>query len=118
MTKRTRVTRADAAGTGFEFEDAGRTFICSVEPMRSEGWWWFSVGSDIRQQRYAPFRAGPDDTRADVQARIVAYYDEMLARRAAPPQPNRWQRRTDGAAAAPAAGAAPAADAPAPSTAS
>src|SRR4051812_30594573 len=109
MTKKTRGSRPDAAATGFEFVDNGRTFICSVEPMRSEGWWWFSVGSDVRQQRYAPFRATEEDTRADVQARIVAWYDEMLVRRAAPPTNGRWQRRTDGpATGAPAAGAVPA----------
>ncbi len=94
----------------FDFTDAGRTFTCRVEAARAprvDAWWWFEVSTE-RHARHAPFRAAPGDTRDDVQARVVAYYDEMLARRAAPPQPY-WQRRSaaTAGAAAPAVAAAP-----------
>ena len=81
----------------FEFEEGGRTFTCSAEPAhppaRPEGWWWFRVTPDLRDQRYAPFRTAPDDTRANVQARIVAYHDALLARRAQPATSGPWGRR-------------------------
>src|SRR5919107_5725513 len=79
----------------FAFEHDGRTFTCRVDALHlrsPEAWWWFSLSGDDRQ-RYAPFRAESGDTVADVRARIVSYYEDLLARRAAPPQ-SRWQRRT------------------------
>ena len=85
--------------TSVEFIDAGRTFSCSVAPRsasESALWWWFRVSSD--GSRYAPFLAANDDTPASIQARIVAYYDDLLARRAAPSVP-RWQRARPAAAA-------------------
>lgn len=81
----------------FEFEDAGRTFVCRVEQARAPRtttWWWFTVSGD--NSRYAPFHSGPRDTEDSVRERIVAYYDELLARRAAPRQP--WGRPNKGAA--------------------
>jgi hypothetical protein len=70
----------------FEFVDEGRTFFCSVEVPRREGmtpWWWFQL--DSREgTRYAPFEASASDTRKSVQARIVAYYAELLAIEARP----------------------------------
>lgn len=64
---------------GFEFEDAGRAYQCTVEsrpgPER-ESWWWFAVSGDA--QRYAPFRAAAGDTRTSVQERVVAYYANRL----------------------------------------
>ena len=78
----------------FSFVDADRTFTCAVEPLRRAGtdaWWWFHVSTE-QHQRHAPFRAEPDDTLESVQKRIVTYYDELLARRAAP-APSRWNRR-------------------------
>lgn len=94
----------------FTFEDAGRTFNARVEPLRPSGtdaWWWFDVSTE-QHQRHAPFRAEPGDSLETVQARIVKYYDELLARRAEP-APSRWNRRpsTPGtpAVAAPAEGA-------------
>jgi hypothetical protein len=99
----------------FAFEHDGRTFTCRVDALHHrspEAWWWFSRSGDDRQ-RYAPFRAEPSDTGADVRARIISYYEDLLARRAAPPQ-SRWQRRTPGpGAAVPAAPAAPAPETPA-----
>jgi len=77
----------------FEFEDAGRTFSCMTEALskaRSDVWWWFRVSTDDRH-RYAPFQASPDDTKTSVRTRIVAYYDDLLVRRAAPPA-NHWRR--------------------------
>jgi len=85
--------------TSVEFVDAGRTFSCSVAPRsasESALWWWFRVSSD--GSRYAPFLASSDDTPASIQSRIVAYYDDLLARRAAPSVP-RWQRARPAAAA-------------------
>ena len=78
----------------FEFVDGNRTFTCRVESSRrapAEAWWWFEVSTE-RDQRHAPFRAEATDTRRDVQSRVVAYYDNLLARRAEPAQP-RWGRR-------------------------
>jgi hypothetical protein len=75
----------------FEFVDAGRTFKCTLEAQEktpSEKWWCFTVSTDSRT-RYAPFRADAKDHETNVKKRIVAYYDNMLAARAAPPTP-RW----------------------------
>ena len=114
MAKKSKSAPTEALTDEFEFEDAGRTFTCSGEPVgstRPDYWWWFRVSSDIRNQRYAPFRVEAGDTRESVQARIVAYYDDLLARRAAPPTNNHWSRRSNAPAeASPAAeegGAAP-----------
>jgi hypothetical protein len=96
---------------GFEFVDGDRTFTCSVEKAAAAGnesWWWFTVSTDDRQ-RYAPFRATTRDTQKVIRARIVAYYDELLVRRAAPATPY-WRRgpqQNDAAKAAPAAAEAP-----------
>lgn len=93
-------------GEGFSFVDAGRTFTCRVEgsrPRSGDSWWWFDVSTE-RHERHAPFRAESSDTADAVRARVVAYYDELLARRAAPAQ-SRWQQRprTNVGAGAPAA---------------
>ena len=87
-----------------EFVEGGRSYSCQVEPLsrsRPDAWWWFSVKDD--GSRYAPFRAEADDTDDSVRARVVAFYEERLARRAMP-----WHPR----GARPAAAAQPA-DAPA-----
>jgi hypothetical protein len=87
------------APSNFTFVDHDRTFTCRVEAARhapAEAWWWFNVSTE-RYERHAPFRAAATDTPGDVQARVVAYYDDLLARRAAPAQP-RWGRRTTPAA--------------------
>ena len=86
----------------FEFVDGGRTFTCHVEASRrapAEAWWWFQVSTE-NGQRHAPFRAEATDTRRDVQTRVVAYYDNLLARRAEPAQP-RWGRRPAATSATP-----------------
>jgi hypothetical protein len=96
----------------FSFVNAGRTFTCCVEPLRAsarDAWWWFAVSSESHQ-RHAPFRATDADTTADVQARIVAYYDDLLARRAAP-APGRWHSRGRPAASTTASAAVPTASA-------
>ncbi|HVE79462.1 MAG TPA: hypothetical protein VNA89_11395 [Gemmatimonadaceae bacterium] len=92
----------------FQFEAGGRAYTCRVEAARTPRttpWWWFEVSGD--GQRYAPFHAAPDDTEESVAARIVAYYDALLARRAAPREPwgRRGQTTTTAAAGAPAAAA-------------
>jgi hypothetical protein len=87
--------------TEFAFADGDRTFTCRVEASPrapAEAWWWFQVSTESHQ-RYAPFRAEVTDTRGDVQVRVVAYYDNLLARRAEPAKP-RWERRPTANAAA------------------
>ena len=87
----------------FTFVDAGRTFTCSVEPLRrdaADAWWWFRVSSELRA-RFAPFRAAPGDTADVVRGRILGYYDDLLARRAAPVTTGWGQRRRAAAPAAP-----------------
>ena len=77
----------------FTFEYDGRSFSCEVARLRRsspEVWWCFRVTpGDL--QRYAPFRADARDTRADVQARVSSYYDDLLDRRASPLN-SRWHR--------------------------
>jgi hypothetical protein len=75
----------------FDFEEDSRTYTCRVEKRNdlAEAWWWFRVSGD--KQRYAPFRAGPEDTRYAIQSRISLYYRELLVRRATPVVP--WHRR-------------------------
>lgn len=70
----------------FEFEDSGRKFFCSVEVPKQAGmppWWWFRLETG-ESTRYAPFEARPDDTKQSVQARIIAYYEQLLAIEARP----------------------------------
>ena len=108
MTPQAPRSAAAQTTTSVDFIDAGRTFSCSVAPRRASEsalWWWFRVSSDAGN-RYAPFMAGSDDTPTSVQARIVTYYDELLAARAAPSVP-RWQRARPVVPAAPAAPATP-----------
>ena len=80
---------------GFEFEEDGRTYRCTVEARRAtpdDGWWWFEVSGD--RQRYAPFQAEKSDTQKGVKAKIVAYYANLLAARARPEEPrSHWGRR-------------------------
>ena len=98
----------DERHSEFAFADGNRTFTCRVEASHrapSETWWWFQVSTESHQ-RHAPFRAEVTDTKRDVQARVVAYYDNLLARRAEPAKP-RWERRpTANAAATPSDAAA------------
>ena len=66
----------------FDFVDGGRTYTCRIEALRqggSERWWWFDVSGD--RSRYAPFRAEVEDTEASVRRRMVAYYEDRVARR-------------------------------------
>ena len=112
--------------TGFDFDEGGRTYSCSIGALggeRAEAWWWFRVSTSRRQtpswsslsarerawlpdvpanrpteervaedpHRYAPFRAAASDTRGSVQARVVAYYDDLVARRDLPTN-HSWRR--------------------------
>jgi hypothetical protein len=86
-------------GQGFSFIDAGRTFTCRVDgsrPHAGDAWWWFDVSTE-RYERHAPFRAEATDTADAVRERVVAYYDELLARRAEPTH-RRWYQRPKTAA--------------------
>lgn len=70
----------------FEFVDGERKFFCSVEVPGQTGmppWWWFRLDTGTTT-RYAPFEASPSDTKQSVQARIIAYYAELLAIQARP----------------------------------
>ena len=67
----------------FEFEEAGRTYTCSLEvshPSRAEKWWYFAVSGD--RTRYAFFQGAAGDTPRSVQSRIVARYALLLENRA------------------------------------
>lgn len=84
----------------FSFVDRGRTFQCRVAASRVTGpdpWWWFEVSTE-QHQRHAPFRADPDESLDVVQQRMVAYYDNLLERRAAPVV-KKWSRPAPQAAA-------------------
>ncbi len=80
--------------TEFSFQDGWRTYECRLERQKgsiTDGWWWFQVTGD--QHRYAPFAATPGESRDKVKDRILAYHTNLLARRAAPPEPrNQWGR--------------------------
>lgn len=101
----------------FTFIDRGNEFECSFEIARAAdrpSWWWFSVSSDTRRQRYAPFQMHDTDTEQNVKQRILEYYDRLLESRATPATSHWQQRRAQRpAVAAVAAVAAPEA-APAP----
>jgi hypothetical protein len=79
----------------FNFDHDGRTFECTAEKRTTaptSTWWWFAVSRD--QQRYAPFEVAKGDTEASVKKRIIAYYDDLLWRRAQPVVPRQhWARR-------------------------
>lgn len=78
----------------FAFVHDGRTFTCSVEGERASArgrWWWFRVSTESHQ-RHAPFPYADGDAPAEVQNRICAFYDNMIARRNEPYQ-SRWQGR-------------------------
>lgn len=80
------MTTKDKLMKEFEFVDSGLKFFCSVEVPGKSGmppWWWFRVDTGTTT-RYAPFEASPSDTKQSVQARIVAYYAELLAIQARP----------------------------------
>lgn len=87
----------------FDFEFDGRTYRCVVEQPRAardQAWWWFQVSGDA--QRYAPFHAVVGDSRKSVESRIVAYYTNLLARRAEPRVPRgHWARRQQGESSGP-----------------
>ena len=78
----------------FKFESDGRTYCCAAEKLsrtNGQAWWWFQVSGD--GHRYAPFQAAAGDTPESVGSRIVEYYNNRLARRAAPPAPPaKWGR--------------------------
>jgi len=71
--------------TEIEFEDDGRTFRCTAASSPATpgtDWWWVSITGE--NQRYAAFRAEPNDTKASLQPRILAYYAQLLVDRARP----------------------------------
>jgi hypothetical protein len=88
-----------------EFTDGDRTFICSAETSPATPgmfWWWMSVTGE--SSRYAAFRAEVSDTAPTLRARILAYYEQLLADRARPAVTRtHWsQRRAAAQATAPA----------------
>ena len=94
----------------FEFEEGGVTYSCCLETPtgkdQADAWWWFSVSSAADRQRYAPFRHQAGDTPAKVRPRIVAWYEEMLVKRAQPSVPAYRRGRPPAAVAAANAAAA------------
>jgi hypothetical protein len=78
-----------------EFQDGTRTFTCqkaSSPATPGTVWWWVSVTGE--SQRYAAFHARSDDTQANIRKRVIAYYTQLLADRARPPEPRgHWAQR-------------------------
>jgi hypothetical protein len=102
----------------FEFTNSDRVFKCERGPSAATPdiqWWWVKVSND--NNRYAAFHSKPGDSRGNLEPRIIAYYEQLLADRARPPAPRvGWGGRRP--AAATAAVAAPATvEVPAPETA-
>ena len=86
----------------FAFVDGGRTFRCEADasrPLRGEVWWWFTVSTEANA-RHAPFRAQVTDTADAVRDRVLAFYDNLVARRAEPYQ-RTWSRGRPAAASTP-----------------
>jgi hypothetical protein len=78
----------------FSFIDGGHEFSCVIELSRVAGrpaMWWFTVSTDTRQQRYAPFPFDATDTKDNVRQRILEYYDRQLANRPLPAE-GHWQQ--------------------------
>jgi hypothetical protein len=77
-----------------EFENEGRTYTCQSGPSPATpgtNWWWLKVGTE--SQRYAAFRTAPGDTAKNLPPRIIAYYTQLLADRARPPEIRaRWSK--------------------------
>lgn len=68
-----------------EFRDGERVFTCraaSSPATPGTVWWWISVTGE--SQRYAAFRVEAGDTPPNLQPRILAYYEQLLADRARP----------------------------------
>jgi hypothetical protein len=87
----------------FTFVDRGNEFECEAQISRTAdrpSWWWFTVSSDTRRQRYAPFQMQDSDTEQNVKQRILEYYDRLLESRAAPATSHWQQRRAQRPAAA------------------
>lgn len=69
----------------FTFEADNCVFACQIEQGRSrlaQAWWWFTVSGE--SHRFAPFQPVTSDTVDNVQARVLSYYRELVARRALP----------------------------------
>ena len=99
----------------FVFDDAGRTFTCTVEAPAHAGmppWWWFHLDGE-KTTRYAPFAASDSDTNQSVKKRVIEYYAKLLEIKARPVhQRPTWHKPVRPADAAPAiAPAAPAVEA-------
>lgn len=96
----------------FEFSAGERSYSCTVQApsgVDAETWWWFEVSGD--RQRYAPFRTAKGDTRASVQTRVVAFYENRLFLLAQPSvRGSHWGRRPPVVKPGAAAEAAPPAD--------
>ena len=78
----------------FTFEADDRTFVCQIEGGRTHvrQWWWFTVSGE--SHRFAPFQPRADDTVESVRCRILAYYRELVARRALSLDPREaWELR-------------------------
>jgi hypothetical protein len=102
MTKRTRTTSAANEPTIVQFQEGERGFTCETRSSPATPgtmWWWISITGE--SQRYAAFRAEPGDTEDNLRPRVIAYYEQLLADRARPPEVRgHWSQRRAGAAAA------------------
>lgn len=77
-----------------EFQDGERTFTCTASSSPATPgtlWWWVSVTGEL--QRWAAFRTQPDDTPANLEPRVAAYYAQVLVDRARPRNVGSWAQR-------------------------
>jgi hypothetical protein len=108
-----RLLRERLTIKGFEFEEGARKYTCTLQERKganAASWWWFAVSGDM--QSYAPFQAATTDTQANVQERVLAYYNNRLFQLTQPSQRNsHWGQRRGPVAAVASAVTDPVADA-------
>ena len=69
----------------FSFDADDRHFDCCVERGQSQDvqpWWWFSVSGEQHRHPACPSRV--EDTREDIQSRVLSHFRALLVRRAFP----------------------------------
>lgn len=69
----------------FSFDADDRHFDCYVQRGQSQDvqpWWWFSVSGEQHRHPACPSRV--EDTREDIQSRVLSHFRALLVRRAFP----------------------------------
>lgn len=84
-SKPSKAAHNPAAHERVQFENGGRTFTCECATSAATPdtmWWWVSITGET--QRYAAFRAEPADTQKNLEPRVLAFYEKLLADRERP----------------------------------